>query len=342
MLLFLSFQIYNYIYSGYKDWKQYITRHEKPLCESTESCISDHSIIKNLDIPLSDNECSNIDYGSDETDREVGYTTVKITRISSDKDSNNNIESKNLTTDLRTNTKDKRLLCIPDCNIAISDRQKKKQFHVHELVETEERYLDTLIMVKVKFRDCLTSMSGLDKMIVFSQLDEIILLHSDLLHELNSGTHDDIGNIFNKHIPRISVLYAKYCINIPMALEKLQHFEEKRHNYKILRECQVGTHLPGLPLSAHLSVPFQRFLKYHLLLKNILSMTEKDETNNNEDDQLSKAVDEILTIQARVNSQMIENEETEKQTATDIEGIEILLLLEQIIVKLGNSIIVSI
>jgi hypothetical protein len=332
MLLFLSFQIYNYVHSKYRFWKSSIIRQEKPTCKLTETCIDDHSTINNVNKPLSDNDSSNIVYECDEADREVGYTTVQTTRITYDKDSNNNIATEKLTTEAKINRKDAKdnhFLGIPDYPVAISDRQKKRQLHVLELFETEERYLDTLIMVKVRFRDSLTSMSGLDKMIIFSQLDEIIILHSDLLHDLNSGTHDNIAHIFNKHLPRLSILYTKYCINIPMALEKLQNFEEVRKNSKMLRDCQAGTHLPGLPLSAHLSVPFQRFLKYHLLLKNILSNTETEDAENNKSDQLSKTVEAILAIQTKVNCQMIEHEETEKQTATDIEGMWVLVFCKQ-------------
>ena len=87
MLLFLSFQIYNYFSAEYKSWKQSIARQENPTCELTETCIDDHSTIKNVDIPLSHNESSNIFDECCEADREVGYTTVQKTRIRYDKDS---------------------------------------------------------------------------------------------------------------------------------------------------------------------------------------------------------------------------------------------------------------
>ena len=36
---------------------------------------------------------------------------------------------------------------------------------------------------------------------------------------------------------------------------------------KLLLECQSTAQPPTFPLSSHLVLPFQRFLKYHLLLK---------------------------------------------------------------------------
>ena len=43
-----------------------------------------------------------------------------------------------------------------------------------------------------------------------------------------------------------------------------------------LNACQATATPATFPLSSHLVIPFQRFLKYHLILKEILKYTDED------------------------------------------------------------------
>ena len=62
--------------------------------------------------------------------------------------------------------------------------------------------------------------------------------------------------------------YGSYCVNLPLAVERLEQLSEVSMPLKKqLLELQQAAHPPTFPLSSHLVLPFQRFLKYHLLLK---------------------------------------------------------------------------
>jgi guanine nucleotide exchange factor VAV len=110
----------------------------------------------------------------------------------------------------------------PRLGLNISAKKKKRQFHINELVDTEDKYLEKLIMVRDKFRERLTLMQTADKKVIFYFLDELILLHSDLLFDLRPKKVD-MGLMFLRHLPRISALYGRYCVNLPQALERLHH-----------------------------------------------------------------------------------------------------------------------
>ena len=62
-----------------------------------------------------------------------------------------------------------------------------------------------------------------------------------------------------------------------MAVSHLEHLVESNTNLKKqLLECQTQANPPTFPLSSHIVIPFQRFLKYHLLLQEILKRTPED------------------------------------------------------------------
>ena len=51
-----------------------------------------------------------------------------------------------------------------------SSKKTKRQAPIQELVDTEDKYLENLIMVRDKFRDRLTLISPQDKAIIFYKL----------------------------------------------------------------------------------------------------------------------------------------------------------------------------
>ena len=77
-----------------------------------------------------------------------------------------------------------------------------------ELVDTEDKYVENLIMVRDKFRDQLfpNFLSQDRSGQIFYKLDELIDLHTDIAMEIKPK-RADIGHVFSKHIQRITDLY---------------------------------------------------------------------------------------------------------------------------------------
>ena len=324
MLLTICFQLCNTVYNGFDSWLEYLSTKDEVTCGTQNLPDQKETPIENLadESERSENMDSVDDFIKEESC--VEYIKVPSAKISYSTDSNNNTSYKENEQIMEQKEAHVEGLVAHTTLSKISENTIKKnprklKLHMYELFETEERYLDTLIMIKYNFRDCLTLMSSVDRRILFLHLDELILLHSDILFDMKN-IDISLGSVFNKHLTRIATLYTQYCLNVPKALEKLQQFEKRKQNAKQLRECQNRTETPGLPLSAHLSVPFQRFLKYHLLLKNILSNSEQNNPKDNEYNSLSSAVDAILRIQEKVNLTMLDQEETERQNMADDEG----------------------
>ena len=55
-----------------------------------------------------------------------------------------------------------------------SSKKNKRQAPIQELVDTEDKYLENLIMVRDNFRDRLTLISGQDKAVIFFRLVRIL------------------------------------------------------------------------------------------------------------------------------------------------------------------------
>ena len=61
-------------------------------------------------------------------------------------------------------------------------------------------------MVRDIFRERLSLISTADKGLIFYLLDDLILLHSDLLEGLTTTKNKDIGKVFLLHMSRITYL----------------------------------------------------------------------------------------------------------------------------------------
>ena len=219
-------------------------------------------------------------------------------------------------------------------------KRNKRKAPIEELLSTEDKYLENLIMVRDVFREKLSLMSGEDKKLVFYLLDDLILLHSDLLFGLKkdqgaaakpSSTKDfdngQIGRVFLNHMPRITHLYSGYCVHLPTAMSHLEHLLESGGNLsnsikKQLQECQAEAHPSTFPLSSHLVIPFQRFLKYHLLLQEILKRTAEDHPDYLN---LQLAREEMVKAGAIVNEKKREQEECDEQDRQDEADMRLIL-----------------
>ena len=165
-------------------------------------------------------------------------------------------------------------------------------------------------------------MSPYHKSMVFFQLDDLIQLHSDVLFGLKRNKKADIGAVFCEHADRMSKIYGMYCVNLPVAMDTLANLEAANAALKKeLAQCQLKGKPSTFPLSSHLVIPFQRFLKYHLLLKEILKNTPSDYADRGS---ISEACDTMLLISQEVNERKREHEEGERIARVDEEDVRII------------------
>ena len=166
-------------------------------------------------------------------------------------------------------------------------------------------------------------MNGQDKSIVFFMLDNLIGLHSDLLFGLKTPKNDDIGKVFLRHMPRITHLYGGYCVHLPTAMAHLEHITENHAPLKKqMLDCQELANPSTFPLSSHLVIPFQRFLKYHLLLQEIFKRTPEDHPDYIN---LKLASEEMIRAGEVVNEKKRDQEEADQQDQKDETDMRLIL-----------------
>ena len=216
-------------------------------------------------------------------------------------------------------------------------KKNKRKAPIEELVSTEDKYLENLIMVRDIFREKMTYMNIEDKNIIFFLLDDLILLHSDLLFGLKTPKNDDIGKVFLNNMTRITHLYGGYCVHLPMAMAHLEHLLESFATIKKqVQDCQAEANPSTFPLSSHLVIPFQRFLKYHLLLQEILKRTSEDHPDYLN---LKLATEEMIRAGETVNEKKREQEECDQQDRQDESDMRLILSVASTIklMKLENG-----
>ncbi len=214
-------------------------------------------------------------------------------------------------------------LSLANISFGNGTKKNKRKAPIDELVTTEDKYLENLIMVRDVFRERLGLMSTQDKNVIFHVWDDLILLHSDLLFGLKTPKNDDIGQVFLKHIPRIAHLYGSYCVHLPMSIAHLEHLLEVHAPLKKqLQECQALANPCTFPLSSHLVIPFQRFLKYHLLLQEILKRTSDEHADYIN---LKLATEEMIKAGEQVNERKREQEEADQRDRQDESDMRVIL-----------------
>ncbi|EGF79810.1 hypothetical protein BATDEDRAFT_89461 [Batrachochytrium dendrobatidis JAM81] len=174
----------------------------------------------------------------------------------------------------------------------------KRQEVIHELIETEMNYVQDLSVLVEIFLKNLRQMNILPEdglRTIFSNTEQLILLHQDFLNQLcnrrirDSGVVQDIGDLFIRI----------YCLMRP--------------------ECQ------GMNLASFLLKPIQRICKYPLLLREIKKNTPDDHTDR---DGLDKAIFQITGVVDFVNEKRrkVEQEQIMKLTLSRLEFNDVWIL----------------
>nr|XP_042895082.1 protein vav [Parasteatoda tepidariorum] len=186
---------------------------------------------------------------------------------------------------------------------------EKRDYCIKELIETEKNYIEALNMIIKHFMRPLKS-------ILSAEVREIIFMNIKELAEIHTGFHSELYKACTSSHYKISecflhwkdkfIVYGEYCSKLPAAQERIEELSTKSEvaNQAILR-CQHEANGGKFKLRDLLSVPMQRILKYHLLLKELIRNTPKTH-----DDYfgLQKALDAMLDLAQYINEVKRDNE----------------------------------
>ncbi|XP_039470960.1 guanine nucleotide exchange factor VAV2 isoform X5 [Oreochromis aureus] len=181
-----------------------------------------------------------------------------------------------------------------------------------EIQETEAKYYKTLEDIEKNYMIPLRQvLSPQDMEAIFVNLEDVIKVHFALLRaiELNvvSGG-SGLGKIFLDFKERL-LIYGQYCSHMENAQKKLDELIATREDVRIkVEECTMKVQEGKFKLQDLLVVPMQRVLKYHLLLKELLSHS----TDRPERQQLKEALEAMQDLAMYINEVKRDNETLKK------------------------------
>ncbi|CAI5666447.1 unnamed protein product [Oreochromis niloticus] len=181
-----------------------------------------------------------------------------------------------------------------------------------EIQETEAKYYKTLEDIEKNYMIPLRQVfSPQDMEAIFVNLEDVIKVHFALLRaiELNvvSGG-SGLGKIFLDFKERL-LIYGQYCSHMENAQKKLDELIATREDVRIkVEECTMKVQEGKFKLQDLLVVPMQRVLKYHLLLKELLSHS----TDRPERQQLKEALEAMQDLAMYINEVKRDNETLKK------------------------------
>uniref|UniRef100_A0A8C3AFF6 Phosphatidylinositol-3,4,5-trisphosphate dependent Rac exchange factor 1 n=1 Tax=Cyclopterus lumpus TaxID=8103 RepID=A0A8C3AFF6_CYCLU len=211
-----------------------------------------------------------------------------------------------------------------------SDRQQRLRLCVlNEILNTERDYVRTLLFLQsVSFDIASSPDKGLDEKILFSNIEDILELHKEVLSAVEASLQPDphpqhaLGHVFLQFRESFSV-YGEYCSNHEKALRLLMELNKISNIRTFLLHCMLlgGKKSTDVPLEGYLLSPIQRICKYPLLLKELLKRTPKKHADYPAVEEALQAMKAVCSNINETKRQM-EKLEALEQLQSHIEGWE--------------------
>ncbi|XP_050806495.1 intersectin-2 isoform X3 [Gopherus flavomarginatus] len=227
--------------------------------------------------------------------------------------------------------------------------ERKRQGYIHELIQTEERYMDDLQLVLEVFQKrmaesgCLTE----EEMgLIFVNWKELIMSNTKLLKALRVRKKTGgekmpvqmIGDILAAELSHMQA-YIRFCSCQLNGAALLQQKTDEEIEFKdFLKKLASDPRCKGMPLSSFLLKPMQRITRYPLLIKSILENTPENHPDHNN---LKLALERAEELCSQVNEGVREKENSDRlewiQSHVQCEGLAEPIFLNEVLVKLPTD-----
>ncbi|XP_071344242.1 intersectin-2b isoform X2 [Trachinotus anak] len=203
---------------------------------------------------------------------------------------------------------------------SLSPLEKKRQGYIHELIETEERYLEDLnIVLEVFQRPMLESgrLSEEEMSLLFVNWKELQTCNTKLLKALRvrkkTGGENMpvqmIGDILAAELSHMQP-YIRFCSCQINGATLLQTRTDNEPDFKnFLKKIATDYRCKGMPLSSFLLKPMQRITRYPLHIKNILECTAEGHADRGP---LKEALERAEELCQQVNEGVREKENSDR------------------------------
>ncbi|KAI8901879.1 hypothetical protein BC833DRAFT_617246 [Globomyces pollinis-pini] len=158
----------------------------------------------------------------------------------------------------------------------LSQEDTRRLEAIHEMIQTERSYVESLKIVSKNFYEPLANMN-IRMDVLFSNFLQILETNKGILRdfEQSDSSKTPIGSVFLQHLDSLEP-YKVYCENLSTASEYLQRERTMQPQLQEFLKKQLnGPDCKHLDLSSYLLIPMQRVARYSLLLRAILHYTPK-------------------------------------------------------------------
>uniref|UniRef100_A0A8D3DCL3 Intersectin 2a n=1 Tax=Scophthalmus maximus TaxID=52904 RepID=A0A8D3DCL3_SCOMX len=161
----------------------------------------------------------------------------------------------------------------------MTPQERKRQGYVHELIQTEETYVEDLELVLEVFYKPMSESGRLteaEMAVIFVNWRELILCNTKLLKALRvrkkTGGENMpvqlIGDVLASELAHMQP-YIRFCSCQLNAAALLQSKTHNQPDFKdFLKKIATNYRCKGMPLSSFLLKPMQRITRYPLIIKN--------------------------------------------------------------------------
>uniref|UniRef100_A0A6I8PEI2 Intersectin 2 n=1 Tax=Ornithorhynchus anatinus TaxID=9258 RepID=A0A6I8PEI2_ORNAN len=225
--------------------------------------------------------------------------------------------------------------------------ERKRQGYIHELIQTEEKYMDDLQLVIEVFQKPMAESGSLtegEMALIFVNWKELIMSNTKLLKALRVRKKTGgekmpvqmIGDILAAELSHMQA-YIRFCSCQLSGATLLQQKTDEEAEFKeFLKKLASDPRCKGMPLSSFLLKPMQRITRYPLLIKSILENTPENHVDHSS---LKLALERAEELCSQVNEGVREKENSERlewaQTHIQCEGLAEQLIFNSLTNCLG-------
>ncbi|XP_038606944.1 intersectin-2 isoform X2 [Tachyglossus aculeatus] len=225
--------------------------------------------------------------------------------------------------------------------------ERKRQGYIHELIQTEERYMDDLQLVIEVFQKRMAESGCLtegEMALIFVNWKELIMSNTKLLKALRVRKKTGgekmpvqmIGDILAAELSHMQA-YIRFCSCQLSGATLLQQKTDEEAEFKeFLKKLASDPRCKGMPLSSFLLKPMQRITRYPLLIKSILENTPENHVDHSS---LKLALERAEELCSQVNEGVREKENSERlewaQAHVQCEGLAEQLIFNSLTNCLG-------
>nr|XP_014267592.2 intersectin-2 isoform X2 [Maylandia zebra] len=202
----------------------------------------------------------------------------------------------------------------------MTPQERKRQGYIHELIQTEETYVEDLeLVLEVFYKPMFESgrLTEAEMAVIFVNWRELIMCNSKLLKALRvrkkTGGENMpvqlIGDLLASELAHMQP-YIRFCSCQLNAAALLQSKTHNQPDFKdFLKKIATNYRCKGMPLSSFLLKPMQRITRYPLLIKNILEHTPDGHADRGP---LREALERAEELCSQVNEGVREKENSDR------------------------------